>query len=585
MPGYDLVIRGGSVIDGTGAPARTADVAVSGGRITDVGSVAGRGSREIDADGALVVPGWVDVHTHYDAQATWDSRLAPSSWQGVTTAVMGNCGVGFAPVHDDDHARLIEIMEGVEDIPGTALHEGVQWAWNDFGGYLDSLERIPHDIDFGVYVPHNPLRLFVMGERGYQREEANDDDITEMGKLACAGVEAGALGFSTAHFEKHMTALGQPVPAFGAADREVVGIASAIGTTGRGVLQGLWELIDVEGDFGTVLAMARAARRPMSFTVPYAHSDEGQVRLDKVLAGIEAANAEGHAIRGQVAARAIGILYGLPCTLNPFITNPVYKEIKSLRPAEQAAAMRDQAFRGRLLAARTDQLDGRATAHRMYSWELMYELGAEPNYEPDKSQSIANRAARENRMPEDLVYDILIKDDGQGLIYVPTVGYRDGNLDVTKRMLEHPLTLPGLSDGGAHVGSICDASFPTTLLAYWGRDRQRGTIDVPLIVKKQCADTAHFVGLRDRGVLAPGYRADINVVDFDNLTLHRPEIYTDLPAGGSRLMQRATGYLYTLVAGQPVYENGVATGALPGRLVRGAQAHPRVTQLHDLAGS
>jgi N-acyl-D-aspartate/D-glutamate deacylase len=576
MTAIDLVIRSGSVVDGTGGQARTADVAISGGVVVEVGQVSGTGHREISADGALVTPGWVDLHTHYDGQVTWDNFLAPSSWHGVTTVVMGNCGVGFAPVHDGDRERLIELMEGVEDIPGTALHDGLKWDWNDFGEYLEAADRLPHDIDFGVYVPHDPLRVYVMGDRGARRQEATEDEIAEMGRLAFEGVQRGALGFSTDRLGLHRTSRGEHPPAYGAAARECIAIAEAVGRGGKGILQLVSDFDDVDAEFAMLRGMVERSGLPLSFTLTYRYEDREQRRLRSLLAGIESANADGLRILGQVAPRSIGFLYGLDCMMNPFSANAVYQEIADLPLAEKVAIMKRAEFRDRLLANVTDKPDFRTGGNRLTKWDLMYELSDPPDYEPNPADSVAARAARAGRDPAEVAYDLLLADGGSGMIYVPSVNYPDGNLDVVKEMLEHRYTLPGLSDGGAHVESICDASFPTTLLAYWGRDRPRGRLDVPYIVKQQCADTAAFAGLRDRGVLAPGYRADVNVIDFEGLGLRRPHFQQDLPAGGKRLMQAATGYLHTIVAGVGTYEDGVATGALPGRLVRGDRPAPMV---------
>jgi N-acyl-D-aspartate/D-glutamate deacylase len=566
------VIRGGRVVDGTGAAARTADIGVRNGTIAEVSRIVGTGSREIDADGALVTPGWVDIHTHYDAQATWDSVLQPSSWHGVTTVVSGNCGVGFAPVREADHDTLIELMEGVEDIPGTALHEGLEWGWESFGQYLDALERRDRDIDIGVYVPHDPLRLYVMGRRGAAREAATDEDIAEMGRLARIAVEQGALGFSTDRLAFHHTAGGDHTPAFGAAARECVGIAREAGKAGPGALNLVSDFDDLDDEFDMLEAMVIESGMPLSFTLVSRDWDEHR-RLRGLLARIEAANARGIPIVGQVAARAIGTLFGLQCTLNPFSTNPVYQEIGHLPFTEQALVMCRPEFRSALLAARQSGTDYRIGGWLLDSWEEMFELEDPPDYEPDRSQSLAARAAREGRPPAELAYEILLKDGGRGMIYIPLTNYH-GNLDLLKEMIEHPHTIPGLSDGGAHVGAVCDASFPTTLLAYWARDRERGRLEVPFVVEQQCARTARFLGLNDRGVVAAGYRADLNVIDFENLRVRRPEVHYDLPAGGKRLMQRADGYLHTIVQGIETYRAGEATGELPGRLLRGTRPAP-----------
>jgi N-acyl-D-aspartate/D-glutamate deacylase len=569
---YDVVIRGGTVIDGTGAPARTADVGIVGSSIVDVGTISARGEREIDADGALVSPGFVDIHAHYDGQATWDHHLAPSSWHGVTTVVMGNCGVGFAPVRTADHDRLIELMEGVEDIPGSALHEGLSWEWKTFPEYLDAVDRVPHDIDVAAQVPHGALRLHVMGERGAHREPASPEDIGAMGDLAAGAVAAGALGFTTSRTKNHRTSRGEPTPTLTAGFDELVGISDAIGRTGRGVLQVVSDHMNTDAEFAMFRAMVASSGRPLSFSLVQNPFDPDSYRA--VLDRISAARADGLAITGQVATRAVGLIFGLQCTLHPFVANPVFDEIAPLPVAEQARHMADPTFKARLLAATDDGKVRKLGGGLVRLFDMMYELGDPPDYEPDPATSIAARAARTGREPEDLVYDVLRSDHGRALLYLPTLNFAGGTLDSVGEMLAHPYTVPGLGDGGAHVGTICDGSFPTTLLALWGRDRSHGQLDLPFLVQRQCRDTARTVGLDDRGVLAPGYRADINVIDFDHLQARRPEVRYDLPAGGRRLLQRADGYLHTIVAGEEVFADGEPTGALPGRLVRGAQPAP-----------
>ncbi|MBI2710563.1 MAG: amidohydrolase family protein [Actinobacteria bacterium] len=570
---HDLVIRGGSVVDGTGAPARPADVAVRGERIVEVGRVAGAGHREVDAGGALVTPGFVDIHTHYDGQATWAERLDPSSWHGVTTVVMGNCGVGFAPVRDADHDRLIELMEGVEDIPGAALHEGLAWTWRSFAEYLDALADRPHDVDFGAQVPHGALRLHVMGERGARREAATPGDIEAMGHLAREAVEAGALGFTTSRTRNHRTSTGDYTPTLTAEADELVGIATALGASGRGVLQVVSDMADTDEEFGLLERMVAESGRPLSFSL--VQSPVAPDSFRDLLARTERANAAGLAITGQVATRAIGVLLGLQCTLNPFLANDVYREIASRPVAEQAAMLRDDAFRTRLLDEES-RIDRQRLGGRVLTrFDLMFELGDPPCYEPDPASSVAARAASQGRTPEDLACELLAGDGGRSFLYVPLLNHSGhGGLDDLPAMLAHEHTVPGLSDGGAHVGTICDGSFPTTLLTYWGRDRPEGRLDVPFLVQRHCRDTARTVGLLDRGVLAPGYRADVNVIDFEGLGLAPPEMRYDLPAGGKRLVQRARGYVHTFVAGEETYAGGEATGALPGRLVRGAQPAP-----------
>ena len=570
MTVHDVIIRGGTVLDGTGAPARPADVAIRDGIITEVGEVDGTAHRTIAADCLLVTPGFVDIHAHYDGQASWGERMNPSSWHGVTTVVVGNCGVGFAPVRAADHERLIELMEGVEDIPGAVLHEGLAWNWRSFPEFMHALDDRPFDVDVAVQVPHGALRLNVMGERGAARGPATDSDIALMAKQARQAVEAGALGFSTSRTLNHRTSRGEPTPTLTAEASELVGIACEIGASERGVLQVVSDFADVDAEFALCRRMAEESGRPLSFSLVQTPGD-GWRRLLELLG---AANADGVAMRAQVAPRAVGLLLGLQCTLNPFLTNPVYREIAPLPLAERVEAMREPAMRERTLAAaRSRGGEGRLLG----SLHRMYELGDPPDYEPDPESSVTRRAERDGRDPLDLAYDLLLADGGRAFLYLPFLNYLDGNLDAAGEMLAHPHTVVGLADGGAHVGTICDASFPTTLLAYWGRDRARGRLDLPFLVQRQTRDTARTVGLLDRGVIAPGYRADVNVIDFEALTAHRPEMRFDLPAGGKRLVQAADGYVATLVAGEVTYADGEECGPLPGRLVRGPQPAPITT--------
>ena len=568
MATHDLVIRGGSVIDGSGSAARTADVTIDGETIVEVGKVDGSGTREIDAAGALVTPGFVDVHTHYDGQATWDNHLAPSSWHGVTTVIMGNCGVGFAPVNNEDHNQLIELMEGVEDIPGAALHEGLAWNWNSFAEYLDAVEAVPHDIDCGAYVPHGALRLHVMGQRGADREPATPEDIAAMADLVRHGIEAGGVGFSTSRTANHRTSKGELTPTLNAEADELIGIAEAVGAAGRGVLQVVSDHLDGDHEFAMLRAMAERSGRPLSVSLVATPVRPQWHRM--ALGHIEAANEAGLRVRGQVAPRPVGLVLGLDLTLNPFMATHVWKGIADLSMAAKVAALRNPETRSAILAEMGGPRGTVLGAKLVSKFEIMFELSDPPNYEPAPSDSLKARAAAAGTTPEEMALDILLADDGQGLLYVPFANYLDGSLDVVEEMLNHPFTIPGLGDGGAHVGTICDGSFSTTLLTHWGRDRSHGRIPVEQLIKQHCQDTAAAVGLTDRGQLLPGLRADINVIDFENLQALRPEIHHDLPAGGRRLLQRATGYLHTICAGQEIYQNGVATGALPGRLIRHA---------------
>jgi N-acyl-D-aspartate/D-glutamate deacylase len=573
MAEHDLVVRGGTVIDGTGAPARTADVAIKDGIVTEVGRVSGSGAREVQADGLLVTPGIVDIHCHYDGQATWDNRLQPSSWHGVTTTVMSNCGVGFAPVKSEDQDRLIELMEGVEDIPGAALHEGLSWEWKSFAEYLDAVDSIPHDIDVGAQLPHGAVRLHVMGERGANREAATPDDIVRMADIAAAAMEAGALGFTTSRTMNHRSSKGELTPSLTAEADELVGIAMAMGKVGKGVLQVVSDFRDVDYEFGIFRRMSEESGRPISMSLAQAPMAPDHFR--GILDRLTEANAAGVEMRAQVAARGIGVLLGLQCTLNPFMVNPVYKEIAELSLAERVKIMREPGFRERLLAAESDdKLKDRLGGNMIKRYQLMFELADPPDYEPPLSENISSRAERAGVDPNELMYDLLLQDDGKSMVYVPFANYVNGSLDGVGEMMAHDFTVPGLSDGGAHVGTICDGSFPTTWLRMWGRDRATGRLPIEFLVQRHTSGTARTVGLLDRGVLAPGYRADVNLIDFANLRERRPEMHYDLPAGGKRLLQRADGYVATMVAGQITYENGEPTEALPGRLIRGAKPAP-----------
>ena len=580
---YDLLIRGGRVVDGTGQRARTADVAIEGERIVEVGKLSGTARRTIDADGALVIPGFVDIHTHYDGQVSWDPELAPSSLHGVTTAVMGNCGVGFAPVRPRDHERLIELMEGVEDIPGSALAEGLTWGWESFAEYMDRIDAFPHAIDFAVQVPHDALRVYVMGERAVAEEPATAADIESMRALVSRALDAGAVGFSTGRTDNHRTARGQATPASEALRDELTGIAGAFRGRDRGVLQVVSDF-DVmtepdrfDAELGLIEAMADSARRPLSLSLM--QRDHAPEQWRRIAARAGAARDRGLTMRLQVAPRAIGVLLGLDATFHPFIGFPSYREIAELPLAERVARMRDPAFRARLLGEEHTRLAGEGSSippladYFLEHLELvslrLYPLGERVEYEPHPTDSLLYRANAAGAPVLEYIYDALLADDGRALLYFPVYNYTEMSLDTVGEMLALELALPGLSDGGAHVGTICDASFPTFLLSYWGRDRQRGRMPIERLVKMQCRDTAAHMGFDDRGTLEPGKRADVNIVDFERLGLEPPRVQADLPAGGKRLMQRARGYVATMVAGQVICEDGALTGARPGRLVRG----------------
>ncbi len=569
MSEFDLVVRAGTVVDGAGGSPSVADVAVRGGVVAEVGRIGGRGAREIDADGLLVTPGWVDIHTHYDGQATWDSHLAPSSWHGVTTVVMGNCGVGFAPVHARDHNALVELMEGVEDIPGTALHEGLAWNWSSFGEYLDAIAERPHDVEVATQVPHGALRLFVMGERGASGDPATSEDIDEMGRVARAAIAAGALGFTTSRTKNHRTSTGAYTPTLRAELAELAGIAAEIGRGGAGVLQVVSDFESPRDELALLREMMAVSSRPLSLSL--AQTPGASESWRGVLAFIDSMRAEGLEMRAQVAVRPIGVLVGLQATINPLAPSPTYCAIAEDYPALAARAERlaDPTVRERVLAEL-----GESAATIRISFDRMFSLGTRPDYEPSADASIAAIAARTQQTPQAVLYDLLLEDEGRALIYAPVLNYADCNLDHVEAMLQHRWCVPGLSDGGAHVGTICDGSFPTTLLQHWGRDRAHGRLPIELLVARQCRATAETVGLFDRGMLAPGMRADINVIDFDALAVEAPTMAFDLPAGGKRLLQRAQGYRHTFVAGVETYCDGESTGALPGTLVRGAQPSP-----------
>jgi N-acyl-D-aspartate/D-glutamate deacylase len=496
--------------------------------------------------------------------------MQPSSWHGVTTVVMGNCGVGFAPCRRADHDRLIRLMEGVEDIPFPVLTEGLPWTWESYPEYLDALSARRFDVDIGSQLPHAALRVFVMGQRGVDREPATAADIAAMAALAQRAVHAGALGFSTSRTLNHRTSDGQPTPTLTAGEDELTGIALGLAAAGKGVVQLVSDFADPREEFAMLRRIAQRSGRPLSFTLAQGGRDPKAYRI--LLAALEEAVACGLSMRAQVAARAVGVLLGLELTANPFSRWPVYQEIAGRPLAERVAALRDPAFRERLFAA-APQTPGRPMT--VFAWDGMYLLGDEPDYEPSADSAVSAVAKARGTTPQAVALEHMLRDEGRGLIYAPFLNYAEGSLDAVHEMITHKDSVPGLSDGGAHVGMICDGSFPTSMLTHWTRDRTRGPrIPLEQVIAMQTRDTARTVGLHDRGILAPGYRADINVVDYEGLKLHAPQVAYDLPAGGRRLIQRASGYVATIVGGEVTYRDGEPTGALPGRLLRGATRAP-----------
>lgn len=560
----DLVVRGGTLLDGTGAPCETADVGVVGDRIVAVGSVPGEAAVEIEADGLLVTPGFVDVHTHYDGQATWASSLSPSAEHGVTTVVTGNCGVGFAPCRPDDRRRLVQLMEGVEDIPEAVMTAGLPWDWESFPEFLDSLDRRRFDMDVAVQLAHAPLRVFAMGERALVRQPASADDVAVMRSLARQALEAGAIGFSTSRSLNHKAIDGSLIPSYGAAGDELAGIAGALADTGTGVLQLISDFDDVDAEFAVVRRMAECSGRPVSVTVlQFAHAPD---RWRQVLDRIEAAVADGLAVRGQVCGRPVGLMMGLDFSRNPFMGTDAYREVAGLPPAERLAALRVPARRQAILEQFPGHLPGAAALFSTFTTMFPFEDAS--SYEPGAADSVAARAEAAGCDPAAYAYDHLTAGDGTGVLYVPVANFAGGTTEVIEEMLASDVTILGLGDGGAHCGLICDASLPTYMLERWS-DAGRGTIPLSEVVKWLTADAAAAVGLDDRGVLAPGRRADLNVVDPSSLGLAPPRMVHDLPDGGGRIHQPASGYVATVVAGQVTRRDGQPTGALPGRLVRG----------------
>jgi N-acyl-D-aspartate/D-glutamate deacylase len=569
---FDLVVRGGTVLDGTGGEPREADVAVQDGRIAAIGPVTGSGREEIDAKGLAVTPGFVDIHTHYDGQVTWDDRFSPSSGHGVTTVLMGNCGVGFAPCRPQDRDTLIKVMEGVEDIPELVMREGVPWNWQSFPEYLEALDRRRCDIDFATQVPHAPLRVFVMGRRGVDREPATAADMAAMASLVEEGLSAGALGFTTSRSLFHRTSDGALTPTITAAEEELAAIARGMGRAGRGVIQLLDDFQDSTADGSTEFAMLRRlvelSGRPLSFTLLDISLYPG--RWKTLLREVERAQRDGLPIRGQVAARPVAVLYGLELSFHPFSTCPSYRAVEGLPLTQKLARLRDPALRARLLAEEPVYSNPNMLAF-MRNVANMFVLGDPPNYTPPAAARLDARAATLGVTPLELAYDLLVSGDGRTILFHPGANYTDCSDANMASMLRHPDTVMALGDGGAHYGLICDASYTTHALTYWTRDRSGERWPLAWAVQQLTDVPARAVGLGDRGRLAAGYKADLNLIDLDRLRVGAPHPVHNLPGGGRRLEQQAEGYRATVVGGEITYRDGTFTGALPGRLVRGAR--------------
>lgn len=561
----DLVIRNGTIIDGTGKQGFISDLGITDGIISAIGADLPTGTEEIDATGKLVTPGFIDVHTHYDAQVTWSNRITPSSWNGVTTVMIGNCGVGFAPCKPDDREKLVELMEGVEDIPEPVLTEGLPWNWETFEEYLDSLDKKSFDLDVVAQVPHAAIRVYVMGERGVARDDATEVERAEMAKLVADGIRAGALGFSTSRTINHRTIAGAFTPTLGAAEQELMEIAKAFQNLNSGWLQVISDFDDPDEEMSLLKGLANTSGRPMTITV-LQRNDRPELWRE-TMSDIANANANGSKIFGQVLTRPTGVMLGFQISLNPFMACDAWREIEDLPHKEKVKHLKEPEFKRRLL---TEPQGEHVMRTRVTEWDKIFPLGDPPEYEPFPETSIAHKANTLGCTPEELAYDMLMENDATGILYRPLSNYTYGNLDSVFDMMTHPNTLVGLGDGGAHVGVLTDASAVTYMLTHWARDRSRGArFNISDAIKRLTSDNANAIGLGDRGILKIGKKADINVINFSKLKINAPEVLYDLPSGGRRMVQRIDGYDATIVSGEVVSKMGKPTEALPGRLIRG----------------
>ena len=572
---YDLLIKGGTVVDGTGCEPYLADIAITGDTVAAVGLDLGDAKEVYDASGCYVAPGFVDIHTHYDGQATWDQEMAPSSWHGVTTVVMGNCGVGFAPAAPDRHDWLIGLMEGVEDIPGSALSEGMSWNWETFPEYLDALEAMPRAVDVATHVPHGAVRAYVMGDRGAANESPTESDIARMANIVEEGLRAGALGFSTSRTVLHKSVDGELVPGTTATPEELIGIGRGMARVGHGVFEMASDLVPEWNEFDWMGDLSRETGLPVTFTA--LQSPVKAMSFDDQMAKMREQNLKGANILAQISMRGTGLILGWRTSFNPFSFKPSWAEVAELGTADQLAKLAEPEFKARLVSEDSvfPESDVQLLAELMANaFTLQYELGDGFNYEPGEEQSIAYLADQAGVSSAEYAYDLMMSDNGNGFIYFPLLNYADGNLDFLEPILQSDDCINSLSDGGAHCGTICDAASPTFMLQHWVRDREGFRLSISEAVKRQCADTARVYGLEDRGVLASGYLADINVIELDNIGMSKPWVANDLPAGGKRLLQSATGYKATFKSGHLTFENGQYSGATPGGLIRGPQSSP-----------